>query len=82
MVLEPPDETVAPVPPGVPLQVVGTSLPFAACAVIHPGGGQSGPIIVDLRNIRLAKINTEFIDSITSFQPEGSAGASDEEIPV
>ena len=63
----------SPVPPGYPLRVIGLSLPFAACCVLEPGGRESAPMILDLRNIQLCRLSNEFVNSIASFQ------SSDEE---
>ena len=56
-----------PVIPGVPLRVLEVSLPFVACSVIEPGRSESGPSIIDLRIVRLCRINRDFVDAIQSF---------------
>ncbi len=71
-------ESPAPVPPGVPLRVIGVSLPFAACAVVQPGGEEAGPVIVDLRAVRLSRLDPAFVDSIASFDPGHMTEADDE----
>ena len=34
---------------GIPLRIIGLSLPFVACAIIEPGGREAGPTILDIR---------------------------------
>jgi hypothetical protein len=65
----------SPVPPGVPLQIIGTSLPFVACAVIEPGGKRAGPIIIDSRSVKFMRLAQEFVDGIVEFT---STDGSDE----
>lgn len=59
--------SLMPVPPGLPLRVLEVSLPFVACAMIEPDGSESGPVIIDLRHIRLCRLNGQFVSAITSF---------------
>ena len=61
------------VPAGVPLRVLERSLPFVVCAVIEPGGNEAGPIILDLREVNLCRLDTRFIKAIVSFQPSDTA---------
>lgn len=58
-----------PVPPGIPLRILGVSVPFVACAVIEPGGIEAGPVVIDLRTVTLARIDPAFVDSIAKFEP-------------
>ena len=62
-------------PAGVPLQVRAVSLPFLVCGVLQPGGGHSGPVVLDLRRVRLIGVNKSFVDAIAGFvepsEPEG-----------
>lgn len=60
----------APVPPGFPLRVLEVSLPFVACSLLQPGGKESGPMIIDLRNVRLCRLNNGFIEAIKDFPPD------------
>lgn len=60
----------APVPPGFPLRVLEVSLPFVACSLLQPGGKESGPTIIDLRNVRLCRLNNGFIEAIKAFPPD------------
>jgi hypothetical protein len=62
----------APVPPGYPLRVLEVSLPFVACSLLQPGGKESGPMIIDLRNVRLCRLNNGFIEAIKAFPPDGA----------
>ena len=52
---------------GVPLRVVGISLPFVACGVLKPGGGLDGPVIIDLRYVQLSRLTREFVVAIEQF---------------
>ena len=67
-----------PVPPGLPLQVLGLSLPFVACSVLEPGGYFGGPVIVDLRAVRLTRLSPDFVAAVQAFEP---AAASDDDEP-
>lgn len=58
---------VMPVTPGVPMRVLEVSLPFVACSLVEPGGCESGPAIIDLRLVRLCRINNDFVEAIRSF---------------
>jgi hypothetical protein len=60
----------APVPPGFPLRILEVSLPFVACSLLQPGGKESGPTIIDVRNVRLCRISSGFIRAIKAFPPE------------
>ncbi len=56
---------------GMPLQIRAISLPFLACAVLQPGGGHVGPVILDLRGLRLIAVSRQFVRAIAEFkQPE------------
>lgn len=56
---------------GMPLQIRAISLPFLACAVLQPGGGHVGPVILDLRSLRLIAVSRQFVRAIAEFkQPE------------
>lgn len=54
-------------PAGVPLRIIELALPFAACAVIEPGNGEAGPIIVDTREVHLMRLPTQYVDAIVGF---------------
>ena len=59
--------TPVPAPIGVPLKVIGISLPFIACAVLKPGGGFDGPLIIDLRCVQLSRVTADFVTAIEQF---------------
>ncbi len=59
-----------PVPLGVPMQVLEVSLPFVACEIVEPGGGVSGPALLDLRFVRLCRLNDRFVNAITAFETQ------------
>ena len=58
----------SPVPPGVPLQVMASSLPFVVCSVLEPGGNLDGPVILDLRAVRLTRLTREFVTAVAAFK--------------
>lgn len=57
-----------PVNPGVPLQVLGISMPFVACSVLEPGGTMAGPVIIDIRRVSLMRLTADFVEAITAFE--------------
>lgn len=57
---------------GIPLQIRGVSLPFLACAILGPGGTYSGPVIIDLRTVRLIRLSRQFIGAIRRFPAQTS----------
>ena len=59
---------------GMPLQIRAISLPFLACAVLQPGGGHVGPVILDLRGVRLIAVSRQFVRAIAEFKQRESAG--------
>ena len=61
-------ERPAPVDPGVPLQVLGISMPFVACSILEPGGTLAGPVILDLRRVSLMRLTPDFIAAIIAFE--------------
>lgn len=61
------EPTPVPAPIGVPLKVMGISLPFIACAVLRPGGGLDGPVILDLRCVQLSRLTAEFVTALEQF---------------
>ena len=69
----------SPVPPGVPMRILGISLPFLACAVLKPGGGLDGPVIVDVRAVRLSRLSSGYIAAISNFEPTAEQPAPAEE---
>lgn len=68
----------APVPTGVPLEILGISLPFVACAVIEPGGTRAGPVILDIRTVRLARLSGSFVAAVVGFEPAAAQGDEEE----
>jgi hypothetical protein len=65
-----PPESIHPVPRGVPLKVLATSLPYVACGVLNPGGGFAGPVILDIRRERLCRLTRDFVEAITAFETQ------------
>lgn len=59
----------APTPPaGVPMQVLEVNLPFVACSVPQPGGVAKGPVILDVRNLNLQRVDPKFVRAIRRFK--------------
>ena len=54
-------------PMGVPLRVLEVSLPYACCAVLEPGGSEAGPVILDVRVIRLVRLREGYVRAIEEF---------------
>jgi hypothetical protein len=67
------------VAPGMPLQVKALSLPFVACGLVQPGGGQTGPVILDVRGLRLMAVSRKFVAAIRGFKrsERGKGGESE-----
>ena len=64
---------------GVPLRVLGISLPFLVCGVLQPGGQELGPQIVDVRRTSLALLDEAYVQAIIDFrQPEESPESIEE----
>jgi hypothetical protein len=60
-------QTLLPVRLGVPLCVLNVSLPFIACAMPGPNNEIGGPVIIDIRDVLLCRVDNSFIEAITSF---------------
>ena len=57
--------------PGIPLRVIAIDLPFVACAQLQPDGSEKGPLILDIRSLRLCRLSAEFVEAITRFRADG-----------
>ncbi len=55
------------VPLGIPLRINGVSLPFLICSLVHPGGETSGPVILDTRNVELARPSEQYMNAILEY---------------
>ena len=65
------------VPLGAPLRILGLSLPYLLCAVVHPGGAELGPAIIDIRTACLMRVEPRYLNAIRDFQAgEGQKGAA------
>ena len=75
---ERPRPTMPPPPPvpdrscyGVPLRIAAVNLPYVYCMVVEPGGGENGPSILDVRQVRFMRMAPETVAMICSLgQPE------------
>ena len=61
------EDDVANIPEGVPLRVLGLSLPYVVCSVLHPGGEERGPAILDVRQTRFARLDPSYVEAIATF---------------
>ena len=52
---------------GIPLRIIGLSLPFVACAIIEPGGREAGPTILDIRKVKICRLDESYVQALTSF---------------
>lgn len=59
----------APAPPGVPLRVIGLSLPFVACRSVATHEDAEQMVIIDLRAVRLCRVSVAYIKAIAAFTP-------------
>jgi len=59
----------APAPAGLPLRVVGLSLPFVACRSIATHEDEEQMVIIDLRSVRLCRISATYAKAIAAFTP-------------
>jgi hypothetical protein len=55
-------------PAGIPLEVRGVNMPFVVCAIPQPGGKFEGPIVLDLRVVKLMKVSHQYVKSYVSFE--------------
>lgn len=63
----------SPVPLGAPVEVVAVNLPFVLVALVLPGGGSSGPVLLDLRDARLMPVPEEMVRALRErFEPPRS----------
>jgi hypothetical protein len=59
----------APTPPaGVPMQILELNLPYVACSVPVPGGTAKHPVILDIRNVCLQRVDPKFVRAIRKFR--------------
>ena len=55
---------------GVPHRVMAISWPWAALAILCPGGNEAGPRIIDVRTFTLMRLNEDYIQAIKNFSAE------------
>ena len=60
-----------PVSPGIPLKVLGLNLPFALAGVLVPGGGYSGPVVIDLHNFKVMAVTDSYVRAVDEFEAKG-----------
>ena len=65
---------------GIPLRIIGLSLPFVACAIIEPGGREAGPTILDIRKVQLCKLDENYVNALVNFT--ASDEQDDEDMPL
>ncbi len=69
------DEDPNRVPEGVPLKILGISLPYIVCSVLCPGGAECGPEILDVRHSEFVRLNRAYVEAIADFS--GSEASAD-----
>ena len=60
--------TPPPVREGVPLKVLGVSLPFVLCSVLCPGGTEAGPEIIDVRHHKVVRLDVSYVQAVKDFK--------------
>ena len=79
------EDDVANIPEGVPLRVLGLSLPYVVCSVLHPGGEERGPAILDVRQTRFARLDPSYVEAIATFSrpepPESGGDVDADDLP-
>ena len=64
---------------GVPHKVLSVSWPYCVFGVLLPGGAIDGPVIKDLRKVKLLRLTNEFVNAIKLFEkPEDEFNKADE----
>ncbi len=67
---------------GTPMRVKAISLPFLACELLAPNGEKAGPVIIDVRCLRLCQLDKEYADYIVDItQKNPQERAFEDEIP-
>lgn len=61
-------------PAGMPLQIRAVSLPFLVCGVLQLDGTHLGPVILDVRRVRLIRVSRQFVRAIMAFNHPESQG--------
>lgn len=61
------DTAEVPVAPGIPLRVIAMSLPFVYVAVLEGNGGESGPVILDIRKVELTWLDESVPIAVKRF---------------
>lgn len=51
---------------GMPLLVKAISFPYIACGVISIEGDELGPVVVDVRKIRVCVLSGEYVTALTT----------------
>lgn len=67
---------------GVPHQVLSVSWPYCVFGILLPGGEIDGPVIKDLRTVRLLRLTDEFVNAIKAFEkPEKEQVVHEDDLP-
>jgi len=72
------------VTPGVPLRVLGVSIPFVSCVVVCPGGNEGQVVILDARKFVLGRPTEEYVEGIQGYGVVEESDDKDEtdDIPI
>ncbi len=74
--------TMCGVAEGIPMRVLGISLPFVVCGVLYPGGREVGPEIIDVRSVRLVSLDPSYVQAIIDFKDPEEAAESNSEVEM
>lgn len=53
---------------GLPLRIIGISLPFVSVVFRTSSAEENGPLILDVRTLTLARLDPSYVRAITEFQ--------------
>ena len=67
---------------GVPHKVLSVSWPYCVFGILLPGGEIDGPVIIDLRGVKLLRLTDEFVNAIKAFEkPERETVVDEDDLP-
>ena len=56
---------------GVPFQILALSLPYIICSQMVAGGDEVGPVIFDIRKVKLMRLDTSYVEAFMEYEPLG-----------
>lgn len=66
--------------PGIPLKVLGVSLPYIVCGVLMPGGALEGPEVLDVRRESFMRLDDSYVQAIIDFPADSGVGRNEAEV--